>query len=227
MVEYTAVIVEDDATTRYLIEELLSQSGRFHTISSHSSAIDALNDPTTNTADILFLDVEMPGISGLELAKRIESDVKIVITTSESKYAIDAFGVKAFDFILKPVDITKLLDISSRLDKEKSTNSDKAIFLKTKEGFIRLDLNEVLAISAEGDYVFYHTSSKKYIARQSMTKALETCQGHSFIQVHRSHIVNLDQVSSFQADVIVAGELEIPLSRGFKDDFLSSINKVV
>ena len=227
MQKYTAIIVEDDNTTRMLMEELLSNSGRYHTISSHNSALSALNDSKLSDADVLFLDVEMPGLSGTEFARSIQSDIKVVFTTSESKYAVDAFGVKAFDFVLKPVDINKLIDIANYLDNLVQPNPERPIFLKTKDGHVRIDLNSVFAISAEGDYVCYLTKDKKHLARQSMTTALETCKGYSFIQVHRSHIVNLDKVTFFRGDAISLDEWEVPISRSFKDEFLARINKIV
>lgn len=227
MPKYSAIIVEDDTTTRFLIEDLISQSERFEVIASYASALEALNSNNINTCDVIFLDVEMPGLNGLDLARRIDSNAKIVITTSEKKYAIDAFGVHAFDFILKPVDIPKLLDIAQRLDDTPSSSSEKPIFLKTKEGHVRIDLNEVLAVSAERDYVFYHTKDKRHIARQSMSKVLELSNGYSFIQVHRSYIINLDHVSSFSNDIIVLDQMEVPLSRSFKEAFLLRINKIV
>lgn len=226
MQKYNAIVVEDDNTSRFLLEELLKVSGRFNVISSFLNPVEAVSFVNSNEVDVIFLDVEMPELSGLDFAKVITSKAKVIITTSEKDYAVDAFEINAFDFLLKPVELNKLTAVAARLDETAKLNTDsKPMFLKTKEGFIKIDLDSVLYVSAEADYVFYHTNEKRFIARQSMTKVLEVC-GSNFIQVHRSFIINLDKVISFTSDKIELGTERIPLSRGYRENFQNRINKI-
>jgi DNA-binding LytR/AlgR family response regulator len=204
----------------------LKASGRFDVIGSFSNPIEAISFVNSNEVDVIFLDVEMPELSGLDFAKVITSKAKVIITTSEKNYAIDAFEINAFDFLLKPVELSKLAAVAAKLDKNSDVNiSSKPVFLKTKEGFIKIELDTVLYVSAEADYVFYHTEEKRFIARQSMTQVLEVC-GPNFVQVHRSYIVNLNNVISFSSDKIEVGKERIPLSRGHRDNFQNRINKI-
>lgn len=228
MSKYTCVVVEDDSASRFLLCDLLKQSEKYEVIRDSGNPLDAFKFLSESEVDVVFLDVEMPEMSGIGLAKLIPEGAKIVITTSEEKYAVDAFGIRAFDFILKPVDLPKLLEVSERLKSEiQPSISPKPVFLKTKGRFVKIDLEEVIYVQAFGDYINYFTRSDKYTVRQSMNKAKEMLGHLNFVQVHRSYIVNLDAVDGFESDSLMIGSVNIPISRSHKDLFQAKIKKIV
>lgn len=223
---FNAIIIEDDATSRLLLKDLLESTGRFNVLADFENPLDGLKELPKHSIDVLFLDVEMPEMSGIELAKYLPKETKVVITTSQQKYALDAFGIHAFDFILKPVYQGKILKVIERLEASPE-KVEKPIFLKTKEGYIRIILDDIIVISAFGDYLHYITEGKKYLVRQTFKHAQDIVRSLNFVQVHRSHIVNLEKVISFTFEEIVLPENTIPMSRGFKEHFLDQINKIV
>jgi len=228
MSNYNCIVIEDDNTSRFLLCDLLKKSGKFEIIKDFGNPVEGLRFLSEHFVDVIFLDVEMPEMSGIDLAKLVTNGEKIVITTSKEEYAIDAFGVRAFDFILKPVSLAKLLMLAEHLSVNNSdATSNKPIFLRTKNGYVKMRLDEVSHVQAFGDYLNYFTKSDKYTVRQSMNEAKETLCDLNFAQVHRSYIVILDYIDSFESDSLMIGNEKIPISRGFKDSFLSQIKKLV
>lgn len=191
-----ALLVDDEAPARAELRYLLSQHRDVEIAGEAATAGDALELARATTPDVVFLDVELPGLSGLETAPLLRSAV--VFVTAHERYAVDAFAVEAFDYLLKPVDPERLARVVERL-RERSAESAlppvERIAVVTSGGTELLEFDQVLYVAADGDYSRVHTHDRSYLCTASIGELEQRLPAARFARIHRSHLVNLAQVS--------------------------------
>jgi len=194
-----ALIVDDEAPARSELRYLLQAHSEVNIVGEASSAAEAIDLTRELAYDVVFLDVEMPGASGLETAPHIQEQQDppaIVFVTAHAEYAVDAFAVEAFDYLLKPVDPERLARVVERLRERSHENAapvDK-IPVVAGSGTELLDPDQIHFAHAEGDYSRVHTYDRAYLCTSSLGE-LEDRLGSRFARIHRSYLVNLAKVS--------------------------------
>lgn len=221
------VIIDDEPLAVKLLESYVDQTTFLNLKNSFNSAIEAIPYISEETIDLLFLDINMPNLNGLDFAKTLPSTCKIIFTTAYDQYAVEGFKVNALDYLLKPISYADFLKASTRaLDwhkkgsggKENSTNS---IFVKSGYRAEKLDYDQILYIENQKDYVkFYLEGQKEPISSLMNLQFLsEKLPKDKFMRVHRSFIVNLDKVKTVERSSIIFGKVYIPVSDSYKDTF--------
>ncbi len=226
-----AIIIDDDDACREILVQLISHVDSLELTGSFSRAKDALKALKDNDVHIVFLDVEMPEMTGLELLSSLEIKPQVILTTSHKKYAFDAFDYEVVDYLLKPITLPRFLKAVEKAGKnlEKSINkgmvgNKEYFFIKSDSIINKVFIKDVLWIEALGDYVKIHTPEKSYVLHITL-KALESkLPADKFARVHRSHIVQLDNVKNVQDTSIYVGDLFIPLGALYKENFLKKLN---
>ena len=192
-----------------------------------------MRDLRDNPVQLLFLDIQMPELSGIEFAKILPHETKVIFTTAFSQYAIEGFRVSALDYLLKPIgyedflkSTDKALDWFSVQKKQDSYLRDRFLFVKSEYKLLRLDLDEILYIEGLKDYVrFYLVSGEKIMSLMSM-KRLEDYLSHpEFLRTHRSYIVHMSKVQSIDRLRIVFGDQYIPVSDNYKDEVMAYLEQ--
>lgn len=220
----TCFIIDDDETTRLLMKDLLSKINNIEVTGEFSNPIDAMEDVINKEPDILFLDVEMPGINGVEFAQSLSTNSKIIFISSKKDYAVDAYGLDAVDYILKPVTLPRLTKAILKLQKENKPKDEEHFFIKTDEGYTKVKISDILYFEALGDYVQIYTPERKFIMNGTLKTALSKLPMNSFGRVHRSFIINYNMIDKIEdGTVIINGKL-IPVGRSHKKEFSSRIN---
>lgn len=222
-------IIDDDSTTRFLINDMLSSIGGIEVIGSFESPIVALENYLKQKPELIFLDVEMPGLTGVEFANSILPETKIVFISSKKEYAVDAYGLNAIDYLLKPVTLPRLtqaiLKLKSSVSNSSSSDEEKDhVFLKTGDGYKRIRITDINYVEALGDYVQIFTADAKFIMNGTLKNAYSKLSGDNFKRVHRSYIVNMNKIEKIEDGAIVIGKKIIPIGRSYKKDFSDSIN---
>lgn len=222
-------IIDDDSTTRFLINDMLSSIGGIEVIGSFESPIVALENYLKQKPELIFLDVEMPGLTGVEFANSILPETKIVFISSKKEYAVDAYGLNAIDYLLKPVTLPRLtqaiLKLKSTVSNSSSSDEEKDhVFLKTGDGYKRIRITDINYVEALGDYVQIFTADAKFIMNGTLKNAYSKLSGDNFKRVHRSYIVNMNKIEKIEDGAIVIGKKIIPIGRSYKKDFSDSIN---
>ena len=194
-----ALLVDDEAPARSELRYLLAAHPEVQVVGEAASAPEALELARDLRYDVVFLDVEMPGLTGVEAAPlvRARSDPPaVVFVTAHAEYAVDAFAVEAFDYVLKPVDPQRLARVVERLRERTRENAlpVEKIPVVAAGGSELLDFDQVHYIQAEGDYSRVHTYDRSYLSTSSLGE-LEEKLGPRFARIHRSHLVNLAKVS--------------------------------
>ncbi|MBC3794058.1 DNA-binding LytR/AlgR family response regulator [Spirosoma sp. LMG 31447] len=223
------IIVEDELMSRKALQRLCEQHGSLDVVAAFDNAMGALDFLAEQMVDLIWLDVEMPGLSGLELLERLPFIPYVVLTTSKTEYAFDAFQYQVTDYLKKPISVPrfniaveKVLELNTRL-KSGPSSERKEIYIKTDGRYIRLPFENIMYIENTGDYVKIHTNGQTHIVYSTM-KYLEEKLGTQFLRVHRSYIVHLDKIVDIEENTLVISNKVIPISRANKPELMNRLN---
>jgi len=213
----SGVIVEDLQPAADILRRYCQRSGIIEVQGHFLSAEAALEHLTARPADLLFLDIEMPGISGFELLDRLHQAPQVILTNSKTEYAYDAFQYHVADFLRKPFTYERFLQSVQKLrfdtpNEEAAPPSDR-IFIKVDGRLQKLERDEILYIESMGDYVRFITPDRKYITHNTIKNIEARVQGMNFMKVHRSYIVNLSSVDDLRDGEVIVRGISIPVSK--------------
>ncbi|MDY8138220.1 LytTR family DNA-binding domain-containing protein [Aquimarina sp. 2201CG5-10] len=231
----SCIIVDDEPTAREIIASHLSQIDRIQVIGICSNALEAFNCINTQKIDLIFLDINMPEISGISFAKSINKNIKIIFTTAYREYAIDGFDLHAVDYLLKPISFERLLNsINNYFEvyhkqesiKSKETELNNFIFVRSDRRMKKVDFSEIIYIESYSDYVKIHCQSNTIITRETIGNIEAKLPQHQFIRTHRSFIISIPKIDSFSNEEIVLNNKSIPISRNYKSEVLGRLGTV-
>lgn len=223
------IIVDDDEFAQMMIKKCVERTDALNLLSICSNAFDALNFLKENPADLIFLDIEMPEMNGIEFIQSLANVPQIILVSSKDVYALEAFEYDVVDYILKPVEyprFIKAVEKAQRMNENvqlPEPTSDH-LFIKKDSKLIRLELKDILFIEALADYVNIHTEDNRYTVLSTM-KAMESkLPKQAFARTHRSYIIRLDKIISIEENVVTVKEKSIPISRSYKENIMKRLN---
>ncbi|HCO67971.1 MAG TPA: DNA-binding response regulator [Dysgonomonas sp.] len=224
------IIVDDEPLASGLLNSYASQTPFLEVAGVYNSPIEALRAINSQQIDLIFLDINMPKMNGLEFSKTLPAHIKVIFTTAYDQYAIEGFKVNALDYLLKPISYSDFLQASNRaLDWFKMVNATEtdSIFVKSGYRIKKLKLDDILYIENQKDYVkFYLENQQKPISSlMNMQQLSEKLPENTFMRVHRSFIVNLDKVQTIERNTIVFGKVYIPVSDTYREKFNKFLSK--
>jgi DNA-binding LytR/AlgR family response regulator len=224
-----ALIIDDNTIARAITKQLAGKVADLAVVGECSNAMDAYNLLQVQPVDLLLLDIEMPGMSGLELTKNLLNKHPLIIfITSKREYAADAFDLNVVDYIVKPITISRFIkaidkarEILESKTEEVNLKQDEFVFIRDSNIVRRLKLDKILYAEAMGDYVKLFTPEKFYAIHTTLRAVEERLPASNFIKVHRSYIVALDKVDSMEAGVLIVNGKPLPVA----DAYRSALNK--
>lgn len=228
------IIVDDIKTERMALKQLISQVSFLNLKHECSNPIEAFNYLQKESVDLVFLDVEMPGMSGLDLIKNLEKRPIVILITAHKDYAIEAFELNVVDYLVKPVELSRFMVAISRAkelvntrDDSVEMNNDKDyIFVRSNSVLTKIRIKDIIYIQALGDYVNIYTSEKR-IAVHITLKGIEEClPSDKFYRMHRSYVVALDHIDSVEENTAIAGKHMLPIGENFKKEMLKRLNLI-
>ena len=224
----TCAIVDDEPLALNLLESYVAKTPFLLMKGKYSSAVQAMQELPDNPVDLLFLDIQMPELNGLEFSKMLSTHTRVIFTTAFSQYAIDGYKVNALDYLLKPISYTDFLQAAGKalqwfellLRTDKSEEAE-SIFVKSEYKLVQIELKNILYVEGLKDYVkIYEENASKPILSLTSLKAMEELLPSSrFIRVHRSFIVQKDKIRLVERGRIVFGKNYIPISDSYKQAF--------
>jgi DNA-binding LytR/AlgR family response regulator len=225
------IIIEDEPLAQNLLQDYIEKVDFLSLQKTFNNPIEAIPYLKGNDIDLIFLDIEMPKLSGMDLLDVLENNPKIIFTTAYSSYAVKSYEKNALDYLLKPITFERFLTAVNKfptVNKEKFTLDDKtednSIFIKSEKNLIRLNYNEIIFIEGLKDYVVFHTGNTKHIVYHTLKK-LEEKLPNNFMRAHNSYIINLSKVKKLKDNHIYIIETKIPISNKYRDNILKNINK--
>jgi DNA-binding LytR/AlgR family response regulator len=211
------IIVDDEPLSGNFLKRFCEKSARAEVKGYFSNAPDAMVFLQTNVIQVIFLDVEMPGLNGFQMLDKLSYMPKVIMTTSNTDYAFTAFEYKVADFLKKPIDykrfIAALDKVESLIKYEEANNSKPSLVLKINGTLLRLYHDDILYIESMGDYVKYVTTEGTHITHSTMRTTEEALADNEFIKVHRSYIVNVKKIAAIAENSITIQGASIPVSK--------------
>jgi two-component system, LytTR family, response regulator len=229
------IIVDDNKMARTAIKLMIDQVGFLNLKHECSDPLEAFNILKTEDIDLLFLDVEMPGMTGVELLRNLEKRPIVVLITAKKDYAIEAFELNVADYIVKPVSLARFTKAVSRAKELYDRKENKQQVIRNEKDYIFARSNNVLAkikiddikyIQALGDYVNIFTDNKRYTVHITLKGIEEKLPNDKFYRLHRSYITSLNHIDNIEESTAYIGKHPLPIGEQFKKDLLKKLNLI-
>ena len=229
------IIIDDDLMSRRVIEEFVERTEQLNLLNSYENAVDAINAFNTGEdIDLIFLDIEMPEMSGIDFLETLQNPPQIIIVSSKEKYALDAFNYDVTDYLLKPVTygrFFKAINKASIRFKNKVDTKEDEIFIKKNSALVRLKYTDILWVEALENYVIFNTFTDKYTIHFTMKAIEQKLPTNTFTRVHRSYIVNTSSIDVIEDNAIIIktkeGNRTIPIGKSYKDSLMNDLNLMI
>lgn len=229
--KYQCLIVDDEPVAQQILEKYINQIEALHLIAKCSNAFEAMNILHQEKVDILFLDIKMPSLSGIEMLKTLQNQPKVILTTAFSEFAVESYEYGVIDYLLKPIaferflkTINKILlpqniDFNNGKAEEKLTIQPTFIFFKANKKIFKYYLVDILFIEGSGNYIKVHAQNDKpLMVLDKLTDLLEKLPPRQFLRVHKSFIINISHIIKIEGNVLFIRDREIPISNTFRKD---------
>lgn len=223
------IIVDDDELSRNILEDLVNSTDFINLQKSCESSVEAYNILQESNIDLVFLDIEMPQMSGMELLENLSHLPQIVLVTSHEEYAAESYQYDVTDYIVKPVSQARFLKAVNRAKErmeggQLQSGGSKTIFVRADSRLVQLNTEDILYVEALGNYVNIYTSKERFTVHITMKEVLNKLPGSEFIRVHRSFIVRLDKIEAIEDNFITIGSKSISIGRAYRDELSKHLN---
>ncbi len=229
----SCIIVDDEVIAREVIAIHLSKISSINIVASCSNAMEAFKYISKHKIDLVFLDINMPEISGISFAKSINKDIKIIFTTAYRDYAVEGFELQAVDYLLKPISFERLLkavntyfDVYSNQQKEikEHIDSNEFMFVRSDRIMVKIDFNDIIYIESYSDYIKINLSNKTIVTRETISAIEAKLPKNFFIRIHRSYIISIKHITSFTNEQVIILKKSLPISRSYKSKVLQLLD---
>jgi len=230
------IAIDDEPLALRLVSDYISKTPFLELVGAFDNPLDAIDFLSNQSADLIFVDIQMPDLTGIEFTRSLENAPKIVFTTAYEKYALEGFKLNAVDYLLKPFSYEEFLKAAGKARKqvELEANSlpsieanNQFLFLKSEYKIRRINFNDILYIEGLKDYIKVYTTGgdKPILSLNSMKSLEQKLPEEKFMRVHRSFIVNLERIDTIERSRIIFGKTYIPVSDQYKDKFQEYLDK--
>jgi DNA-binding LytR/AlgR family response regulator len=230
------IAIDDEPLALRLVGEYISKTPFLELAGSFDNPLDAIDFLSSQSVDLIFVDIQMPDLTGIEFARSLENAPKIIFTTAYEKYALDGFKLNAIDYLLKPFSYEEFLKAAQKARKQLELESsalplieanNQFLFLKSEYKIRRINFDDILYVEGLKDYIKVFTAGddKPVLSLNSMKSLEEKLPEDQFMRVHRSFIVNLNKISIIERSRIIFGKTYIPVSDQYKDKFQEYLDK--
>lgn len=232
MTRLKCIVTDDELPALNLLVRYVNETPYLELAGSFDNALDALEFIQNESIDLALLDIEMPEINGLELARKLPESTKVIFTTAYENFALEGFRVNALDYLLKPISLEEFSSAAQKvrewfdLKNRQHTGTQQYMFVKTGYKLLKVDFEDILFIEGLRDYVrFYLRSTDKSVMSLMAMKTLEVVlPAEQFMRVHRSYIVRLDAITSIEKGQIIIDSHKITIAAPYKDAFRSFLS---
>lgn len=225
------IIVDDEPIAREGMENLISKTSGLKLDGIFESAEAASAYLKDNSVDLIFLDIEMPEINGIEFARTIPEKTLVIFTTAYSEYAMDSYEVDAVDYLVKPIEPVRFrkavdkavqyLALLENAESEEIESDDDFIFVKADRRYFKVFYSDILYVEGLKNYVVIHTEKKKIMTKIGLTTISELLPSKTFFRINKSYIVNLSEIDSFDNNDVFIGDHEIAIGAAYRDELYS------
>jgi DNA-binding LytR/AlgR family response regulator len=232
--EIKAIIIDDEPLARNVIREYAKKIPSLNIVGECEDAICAHQLLQNNMVDLLFLDINMPKLTGIEFLKTLKNPPLVIFTTAYSEYAMDGFELNVTDYLKKPFSFERFCKAYFRAEEllllkqsaNKSEHAEKTndfLFIKSDKKTIKVNISELYYIEGLGDYIKLYFSDKKLVTNLSMKKIENLLPSGQFYRIHKSFIISLDKIESIEGNMVKINNIKLPVGNSFRQDFMLHI----
>ena len=228
------LIVDDEPLARQLMMDHVSKLDDFELVGVCSNAMEALTALHNHKVDLMFLDIQMPQINGIDFLKTLKNPPKVIFTTAYREYALEGFELDVIDYLLKPITFERFLKSVNKYYQTKSDsiqvvesgkpNENSFIYVKENKMVKKILLDEILYIEGYSEYVRIYIDDKRIITKASLTELEKKLPQDGFLRIHKSYIVSLTKITAFSASIIEIKNKELPIGRNYKNAVMKALN---
>ncbi|MCB4799405.1 LytR/AlgR family response regulator transcription factor [Neotamlana laminarinivorans] len=233
------IIIDDELTARAIINQLCASTTSINVLGEFSNAIQAIKYLNQNEVDLIFLDIHMPDFTGFDFIETIKNPPKIILTTSDPQFAIQAFEYSCIvDYLVKPITIerfnkgiqkaeafTKVTNnTTADTPEESEANTDNHLYINIDRRLIKIEIPSIYLIEAKGDYIQVKTEDKNYTVHSTLKKIEEKLPPDLFLKVHRSYIINIKKIIDIEDNSVLIKRDVIPVSRSNRPELMKRLN---
>lgn len=235
----TCIFVDDEAAARMILEQLCTSVESLDVIDQFSNAIDAIKFLNKNKVDLIFLDIHMPGFTGFDFIQTLKNPPKIILTTSDRNFAIEAFEYESIvDYLVKPLSLPRFIKAVDKAREFKITttapipqvantskkDTDNDLYVNIDRRLIKISIPTIKLIQAKGDYIQLKTEDKNYTVHTTLKKIEEKLPDDLFLKVHRSYIINTSKIIDIEDNSMLIDKDVIPVSRSNRPELMRRLN---
>ncbi|MCK3684041.1 LytTR family DNA-binding domain-containing protein [Maribellus sp. YY47] len=228
------LVVDDEPVAREILESHLAKLESFELVASCKSALQAFQIISSKSIDLIFLDINMPEMSGLSFARSINKNIKVIFTTAYREYAVDGFDLQAVDYLLKPISFERFLQgiqkymvenvpVSQVTETVSESDDSDFFFVRSDRKMVRIKFSEINFIESIADYVRIHFQDKNVVTRETISNIEVKLPQSDFLRIHRSYIVALKSIDSYTAEYVEIGKRQLPISRGYREQVMGRL----
>ncbi|MES2277109.1 MAG: LytTR family DNA-binding domain-containing protein [Bacteroidota bacterium] len=218
------LIVDDEPLAIQLLQKHIAQLDSFEVVATCNNAIKALELLNRQPIDLLFLDIKMPQLSGLDLLKTLRHSPKTILTTAYREFALDGYELGVIDYLLKPITFDRFFKsidrylnlVNHAIPEVLSSSEPRYLYLKSGHKFFKVDTRDILYAESLKDYVHIHTAEKVIISKYRISELEKELDGKGFVRIHRSYLINLKQITAFTVHDVEIGKTELPIGDTYK-----------
>lgn len=226
------LLVDDEPLAIKVIQNYLANFADFEVIGTFYSPLEALDFINSTPVDVVFLDINMPMMTGFELISLIESKTKVVITTAFREFAAESYDLDVLDYLVKPIPLPRFIKCINKITTEynlknnikvETSKGDSHIFIKVDKKMMKINMEEILFVEGMKEYIKVVTPDKTYITHKSLTSLSEELPADRFIRIHKSYVIALDKVKSIEGNRIQISSYTIPIGRNYSKEVKNKI----
>ena len=226
---YKCLIIDDEPIAIRVIKNHLGSFKNFHIVGECGNAFEAMEVLAHSSVDLIFLDIQMPQITGMDFLKSLDHPPKVIFTTAYRDYAVEAFELEVIDYLLKPISLVRFSKAINRFyqqqseyfatlaNKETTAPKHDYLFLKADKKWHKIVFDEIIYLESLGDYLTVHTQNGKITTKERISHLNEQLPSELFIRVHRSYIISRSKITALLPGQVELGELKIPIGRSYKE----------
>ncbi|PKQ61137.1 DNA-binding response regulator [Labilibaculum filiforme] len=232
------LIVDDENLAQDVIEEYINRIDYLQLEGKCGSAVEALSILNTKQIDLLFLDIQMPGLTGIQLLRNISNPPSVIFTTAYSEYALESYDLEALDYLIKPIPFERFIKAVNRYfqlkkhdfqiteKKEPVTTDQPFIFVKSDKKMVKVFLHEILYIESQRNYVsIYLENNKEIVTLNTISNIQEKLPESNFLRVHRSFIIAINKIETYSSSIIGINSKQIPIGRNYKSIVMDVLDR--
>lgn len=213
------LIIEDQAPAQRILKTYISEVKGLLLVGTFADPTEALVKTDLTQIDVIFLDIHLPGISGIDFAKKLPKHIQVIFTTAFKDFALESYELNAIDYLLKPFSFERFSNAVNKLNKRE----EETIFIRENHSYIQLKIADILYIKADSDYTEIHTFNERFVVSNPLKHWELELNDHGFFKVHRSYLINLAHIHTIQAnEVTLISAIQIPVGRTYKSSFLDA-----